>query len=124
MVLPLKTGIVQKKSEGAFVSWEERFLVLANCGLLYFKKGEDQPKKFKSLNNFIVKALTPEEERKVSKKNVLRVSFNKIHVKKDMLIACATKGDRDGWIRSLTEYQLLVFEARMKKFAEKLTSKK
>ena len=123
MVLPLKTGIVHKKSEGAFVSWEERFLVLANCGLLYFKKGEDQPKKFKSLNNFIVKALTPEEEAKLSKKNVLRVSFNKIHVKKDMLIACPTKADRDAWVRGLTEFQLQVFEARMKKFAEKLAKK-
>jgi len=65
MIQVLKSGIVTKKSEGTFnISWEERFLVLCNCGLLYFKRGEDQPKKFKSLNNFIVTGLDDKEEAK------------------------------------------------------------
>jgi hypothetical protein len=36
----LKSGIVYKKSERmAFGRWVERFLILTNCGLIYFKKG-------------------------------------------------------------------------------------
>ena len=54
MIQLLKSGVVWKKSDGMFNKWEERFLVLTNCGLLYFKKGHDQPQKFKLLNNFIV----------------------------------------------------------------------
>ena len=63
MILTLKTGIVLKKSEGGWVKhgWEERFLVLSNCGLMYFKREEEQPQKFKSLNNFIVESLSNEE---------------------------------------------------------------
>ena len=39
----LKSGVIWKKSDGAFNKWEERFLMLTNCGLLYFKKGSNQP---------------------------------------------------------------------------------
>ena len=40
LVLLAKSGTVYKKSEGAtFAKWEERFLLLTNCGLLYFKRG-------------------------------------------------------------------------------------
>jgi len=46
----LKSGIIWKKSDGAFNKWEERFLLLSNCGLLYFKSGHAQPQKFKLLN--------------------------------------------------------------------------
>lgn len=54
----LRTGPVFKKSDGMMNSWEQRFLMITNCGLLYFKKGNDQPQKFKSLNNFIIQVLT------------------------------------------------------------------
>lgn len=88
MIQVLKSGVVHKKSQGTFnISWEERFLVLCNCGLLYFKRGEDQPKKFKSLNNFIVTGLTSDEEKKQGKSNMFKVAFNKVYVKKDMLIS-------------------------------------
>lgn len=39
MIQIKKSGVISKKSEGMFNSWEERFLVLTNCGLLYFKSG-------------------------------------------------------------------------------------
>lgn len=64
----LKTGVVLKKSDGTrFSKWEERFMMLTNCGLLYFKKGQEQPQKFKLLNNFIVRILTEEEQKQIKK---------------------------------------------------------
>jgi hypothetical protein len=50
----LKHGIIEKRSDGVFNSWEERLLILTDAGLIYFKKGSDQPQKYKALNNFIV----------------------------------------------------------------------
>ena len=41
MIDTIRTGIVLKKSDGNWGGWDERFLVLCNCGLLYFKKNED-----------------------------------------------------------------------------------
>ena len=58
-----KTGIVEKKSEGRFHKWEERFLILTNCCILYFKKGMDQPQKFKALNKFKIISLNEAEEK-------------------------------------------------------------
>ena len=43
LIQVLKTGVVFKKSEGKFHKWEERFFLLCDCGLLYFKRGNDQP---------------------------------------------------------------------------------
>ena len=37
----LRTGPVYKRSDGMYNSWEQRFLMLTNCGILYFKKGND-----------------------------------------------------------------------------------
>lgn len=54
MAMAYRTGNIYKKSEGVLNRWEERFLVLTHCGLLYFKKGDIQPKKFKPLNTFVV----------------------------------------------------------------------
>ena len=33
-----KVGTLTKKSEGFFGNWQERFVVLTNAGLVYFKK--------------------------------------------------------------------------------------
>jgi hypothetical protein len=41
MIQIKKSGVVWKKSDGVFNKWEERFLVLTDCGLLYFKKGTE-----------------------------------------------------------------------------------
>lgn len=112
-----KTGLIHKKSEGIYAVWEERFLVLTNCGFLYFKQGVDQPKKFKPLNNFILESLTPEEEEKVGKPNCFRVRFSKSIAHKDNLISCLTASDKRDWIRALQQYQLDLMEVRMEAFA-------
>ena len=42
MIQLLKSGVVYKKSESSGMfggGWEERFMCLTNCGLLYFAKG-------------------------------------------------------------------------------------
>lgn len=55
-----KVGTLYKKSEGFFNTWQERFVVLSNAGLIYFKvdqmKKEDdlQPQNFKPLNDFVL----------------------------------------------------------------------
>ena len=55
-----KVGTLMKKSEGFFGSWEQRFVVLSNAGLIYFKvdnmKKEDdlKPQNFKPLNDFVL----------------------------------------------------------------------
>lgn len=60
----LKSGIIYKRSEGALRRWQERYMMLTNCGLLYFKSNSLQPQKFKLLNNFIVYPLNAKEEQK------------------------------------------------------------
>ena len=55
-----KVGTLTKKSEGFFGNWQERFVVLTNAGLIYFKKdnmkkAEDLvPQNFKPLNDFVL----------------------------------------------------------------------
>ena len=55
-----KVGVLEKKSDGFFGSWQERFVVLTNAGLIYFKvgkmKSEDDlvPQNFKPLNDFVL----------------------------------------------------------------------
>ena len=55
-----KVGTLWKKSEGFFGSWEQRFVVLTNAGLIYFKVGnmkkEDdlKPQNFKPLTDFVL----------------------------------------------------------------------
>lgn len=107
MIQLLKTGVVYKKSESSGLfggGWEERFMCLTNCGLLYFAKGQDQPKKFKALNNFIFKPLTDEEEKSLGKQNVLKLIFNKKLVKQDMLIQYESKATRKAWMKAFYEF--------------------
>ena len=55
-----KVGTLWKKSEGFFGNWQQRFVVLSNAGLIYFKvdkmKREDdlQPQNFKPLHDFVL----------------------------------------------------------------------
>jgi len=55
-----KVGTMWKKSDGFFGSWQQRFVVLSNAGLIYFKvekmKKEDdlQPQNFKPLHDFVL----------------------------------------------------------------------
>lgn len=90
----LKTGIISKKSEGRFNKWEERFLTLTNVCLLYFKKGEDHPRKFKALNNFVFVNLSEAEEKKKGRQHIILIKFNKNLVAKDQFIACKSKEDK------------------------------
>ena len=61
-----KVGPLLKKSEGLFGGWQERFCVLTNAGLLYFKvdkmqdKGDLAPQNFKPLNDFIIQEIPVE----------------------------------------------------------------
>lgn len=116
LILLLKSGIVYKRSEGTFEQWKERFLMLSNCGLLYFKKGAMQPAKYKLLNNFIVVPLTPEEEKKQSKKNVIRVKFNKTQVKRDLFISLKNSEERNDWVKALLVHQIKILDAKIKHF--------
>jgi len=105
--------------------WEERFLILCNCGLLYFKKGHGQPQKFKLLNNFMVVPLGPQEEAKQKKQFLFKINFSKEgsdnkKADKNMLIACPNHHERIGWVRALHKYQLQIMEYKMKFFRERL----
>ena len=55
-----KVGTLWKRGSGFFGSWQQRFVVLTNAGLLYFRvdemrKEEDlEPQNFKPLNDFVI----------------------------------------------------------------------
>lgn len=55
-----KVGTLWKRGGGFFGSWQQRFVVLTNAGLVYFKvdemkKEEDlEPQNFKPLNDFVI----------------------------------------------------------------------
>ena len=55
-----KVGPLWKKSEGLFGGWQQRFCVLTNGGLVYFKvnsmesKGDLTPQGFKPLNDYVI----------------------------------------------------------------------
>ena len=55
-----KVGSLEKKSDGFLGSWQKRFVVLCNAGLIYFKadkmkKMDDLvPQNFKPLNDFVL----------------------------------------------------------------------
>lgn len=117
-----KTGIVEKRSEGRFAKWEQRFLVLTNCCILYFKKGLDQPQKFKALNSFQILSLNETEEKSKGRPHVIKLVFNKKLVAKDMLIACPSKAEKRSWTRAFKDYQIHVLEKRMELFAKRISS--
>jgi len=59
-----KVGILEKKSDGFFGSWQRRFTVLTNAGLVYFKvdvmknKEDLKPQNFKPLTDFVLQSVT------------------------------------------------------------------
>lgn len=59
-----KVGILEKKSNGFFGSWQRRFTVLTNAGLVYFKvdvmknKDDLQPQNFKPLTDFVLQSVS------------------------------------------------------------------
>ena len=112
----LKTGIIQKKSDGRFGKWENRFLALTNVCLLYFKKGEEQPRKFKTLNNFKLVSLTEQEEKQQGRQFVIKIEFNKKLVAKNNFIACKDAADKQSWMDAFKDYQINTLQKRMELF--------
>ncbi len=59
-----KVGCLWKKSEGFFGNWQQRFVVLSNAGLIYFKidvmnsKDDLTPQNFKPLNDFVLQEVS------------------------------------------------------------------
>lgn len=119
-VQALKVGFIQKKSDGRFNKWEDRFLALTNICLLYFKKGEEQPRKFKILNNFILINVTEAEEKKLGRKNIIKIVFNKKLIAKDNYIACSTPEDKKQWMDAFKEFQITALEKRISLFEKRI----
>ena len=103
-VQALKVGFIQKKSDGRFNKWEDRFLALTNICLLYFKKGEEAPRKFKILNNFILINVTESEEKKLGRRNVIKIVFNKKLIAKDNYISCKDAKEKKEWMDAFKEF--------------------
>lgn len=65
-----KYGTLQKRQEGFFGSWQPRFVVLTNAGLIYFKveemkkESDLEPQNFKPLHDFVVIEVSPTEAKK------------------------------------------------------------
>lgn len=97
-----KVGTLWKKSEGFFGNWQQRFVVLSNAGLIYFKvdamtqKDDLAPQNFKPLNDFVIQEC---EESEVGRENCFRVIFCKTSiVKHPMLMAAPSAHDKKEWI--------------------------
>lgn len=119
-VQALKVGYIEKKSDGRFNKWEPRFLALTNICLLYFKKGEEQPRKFKVLNNFILINVTEAEEKKLGRKNIIKIVFNKKLIAKDNYIACKDAADKKQWMDAFKEFQINALEKRIQLFQDNI----
>merc|ERR1712083_164650 len=66
-ILIRKVGPIFKKGGKLFSAWQERFVVLTNAGLVYFKvdemrKEEDlEPQNYKPLNDFVITECSEKE---------------------------------------------------------------
>jgi hypothetical protein len=69
----------------------------------------------------LVVPLAEEEEKRLGREHVFKIVFNRILVKKDQYIQCRSKAEKSAWVKALMDFQLLVLECRMKKFALALT---
>lgn len=68
-----KVGVLCKKQESAFFdTWDRRFCILTNAGILYFENEKLQseadlkPQNFKPLNDFVVARLDPKVSYKLT----------------------------------------------------------
>ena len=89
---------------------------MTNICLLYFKKGEEQPRKFKILNNFILINVTEAEEKKLGRQNIIKIVFNKKLIAKDNYIACKNQEDKKQWMDAFKEFQINALEKRISLF--------
>ena len=90
--------------------------MLTNVCLLYFKKGESQPRKFKILNNFIPEDVSNTDAKKLGKPHVIKMSFSKKLVAKDNYIAVKSANELQSWMDAFKEFQIDVFRKRVELF--------
>lgn len=121
LVQVLKSGVVWKKSEGTFRRWTQRYCILTNGGLIYFKTNSTQPQKFMLLNNYIVKALSEKEEKSAGRKYCFKVVFNHFLTKRDLIISCEDSKDLKQWVRAFHQNQLGIMTTKMELFAKRLS---
>jgi len=119
-----KVGTLWKRGGGFFGSWQQRFVVLTNAGLVYFKvdemkKEEDlEPQNFKPLNDFVIAEADMQEAKK---QWAFKVLFCKgTMLQKDLLLAAPTEQDMKEWIKAFRLHQIDTLEARSKFLEKKL----
>lgn len=113
-----KSGVLQKRGETSwFGSWENRYVILTNAGLLYFEgkmiqsKGDLKPQNFKPLNDFVVRTCNPKDFG--DRKFVFQLIFHKDSLMKyDLTLEAPTDHDRQEWVRSLRMHQCDLFRSR------------
>ena len=86
-----KVGTLWKRGGKIMNQWQQRFVVLTNAGLVYFKvdemrKEEDlEPQNFKPLNDFVIVPCKPKE---VNKPFAFKILFSKgVLIQKDLILA-------------------------------------
>jgi len=89
-----------------FDSWDTRFCVLTNAGLLYFPNEKIEsssdlvPQNFKPLNDFVVVFVNPDEVK--GRKNCFRVIFSQDQLKlKPLTLMAPTEQDMREWVRAM-----------------------
>ena len=64
--------------------------------------------------------MTEAEEKKIGKKHVIKIVFNKKLIAKDNYIACNDKDDKKAWMDAFKEFQINALEKRIQLFQEKI----
>jgi hypothetical protein len=122
-----KVGVLSKKQESSFFdSWDNRFCVLTNAGLLYFSSDklssekDLQPQNFKPCNDFVVCRVKPQEVK--GKEHVFRVYFHKdALMTKNLTLQAPSAQDATEWIRALRLHQIDLFRSRSSIFDQWLS---
>merc|ERR1711893_247099 len=119
-----KVGTLWKRGGKIMNSWQQRFVVLTNAGLVYFKvdemrKEEDlEPQNFKPLNDFVILPCKPKE---VNKPFAFKILFCKgVLIQKDLILAANGEQDMQEWITAFRLHSIDTIEAKSKFFEKKL----
>ena len=119
-----KVGSVYKRGGKLIATWQQRFVVVSNAGLVYFKvdemrKEEDlEPQNFKPLNDF---AITEVDEKSAGRAFAFKIVFCEGSIiQKDLLLAAQNDADRREWIDAFRQHQIDTIAARSKFLEKKL----
>ena len=135
-----KCGPLSKYRDSLFGEWQDRFVVLTNAGMLYFKAEqmkkdtELEPQNFKPLCDFVVAEVTGAVSKQtpfLTFNYVYQAPKNKLYtfkiifakdgaIQREMLMAAPSEKDKDEWITAFRAHQIDMFEARSKYFDRKL----